>query len=222
MDCTIIIPTYNRKKFSDLIVLNITLQTYPFIKEIIVADDGEDSERLVLDLPYKIIYYKISRCTIGEKRNFLVSKATGDYIVNFDTDDFYNPDYISTSIFNLILHDKQVSGSADMIMIDSKIPTVVYKQRCLYLNLLNEATLVFTKGYGLTHKFSNSMSNEGKSFLPELNAIYETPIEDIMVCISHAENTILKTDWLVEKYKENIDISQYSKHMEILKSHLIL
>ena len=129
MECSIIIPTYNRKKFSELISLNIRSQDYPFIKEIIVADDGEDNERLVLDVPYTVLYYKIPRCSIGEKRNFLMSKASGVYIANFDTDDFYNPSYVSTSIFNLIKSGKQISGSSDMIMLSNGI---TYKQHCLY------------------------------------------------------------------------------------------
>ena len=84
---------------------------------------------------------------------------------------------------------KEVSGSSDMLILhDEK----TYKQRCIYLDLLNEATLVFTKEYALTHKFSNAMSSEGKGFLTgSLDDIYETPIEDIMVCIAHDKRTRL-------------------------------
>lgn len=216
MDCSIIIPTYNRKKFSDLINLNIKLQDYPFIKEIVIGDDGEDTERLVLDVPYTVLYYKVPRMSIGEKRNFLMSKATGDYIANFDTDDFYNPSYISTSIFNLIKSGKRISGSSDMVMLHN---SQTYKQRCLYLDMLNEATLVFTRAYADTHKFSNSMSNEGKSFLNNsLGDIYETKIEDIMVCVAHTNNTVDKTPWLTDQYKETISLTVYSQHLKILSN----
>ena len=213
MSVSIIIPTYNRSKFSPLISLNIKKQDYPMIKEIIVSDDGDDNERLVLDVPYTVLYYKVPRMTIGEKRNFLMEKATGKYIACFDTDDFYNPTHLSTSIFNLIKSGKQVSGSSDMLILhDEK----TYKQRCIYLDLLNEATLVFTKEYTLTHKFSNVMSSEGKGFLTgSLDDIYETEIEDIMVCIAHKENTVSKLPWTDEKYLAKIDMSMYEPHLKI-------
>ena len=84
MSVSIIIPTYNRTKFSDLISLNIKKQDYPMIKEIIIADDGDDNERLNLDVSYTVLYYKVPRCSIGEKRNFLMEKATGKYIAFLD------------------------------------------------------------------------------------------------------------------------------------------
>jgi len=213
MSVSIIIPTYNRSKFSPLISLNIKKQDYPMIKEVIVADDGEDNERLVLDVPYTILYYKVSRMTIGEKRNFLISKATGKYIACFDTDDMYNPSFLSTSIFNLIKSGKKVSGSSDMIILhDEK----TYKQRCIYLDLLNEATLVFTKEYGEANKFSNSMSAEGISFITgNLADVCETEIEDIMVCIAHKENTVDKLPWTDEKYLAKIDMTMYEPHIKI-------
>ena len=214
MSVSIIIPTYNRSKFSALISLNIKKQDYPLIKEIIVSDDGDDAQRLVLDLPYTVLYYKVPRMSIGEKRNFLIEKATGDYIACFDTDDFYHPSHLSTSIFNLIKTNKQISGSSDMlIMSDERM----YKQRCIYLNLLNEATLVFTKEYGEANKFSNSMSAEGISFITgNLADVCETDIEDIMVCIAHKQNTVDKTQWTADKYLTNFDMGVYNEHLELL------
>jgi glycosyltransferase involved in cell wall biosynthesis len=219
MDVSIIIPTFNRKKFSELISLNIRKQDYPFIKEIIIADDGDESQRLILDVPYTVLYYRVPRMTIGTKRNSLIGKASGHYIANMDTDDFYNPSYISSSIFNLIKSGKQVSGSSDMIMLHN---SHTYKQRCIYMDMLNEATMVFTKSYSDKHKFSNSMSNEGTGFLSNsLADIFETPIDQIMVCIAHNENTINKMVWCNPDYQEKIDMSLYSEHIELLSKHII-
>jgi len=214
MYVSIIIPTFNRSQFKQLISLNINSQDYPFIKEIIIADDGDDLERLVLDVPYTVLYYKVSRVTIGEKRNFLMSKATGDYIACFDTDDIYNQSFLSTSIFNLIKSGKNVSGSSDMLLLHEG---KTYKQHCIYMDLLNEATLVCRREYCLTHSFSNTMSSEGKRFLSgSLADIYETKIEDIMVCVSHKGNTVNKSAWTEEKYLTKMDMTQYEKHLKIL------
>lgn len=214
MYVSILIPTFNRRRFSELITHNILVQTYPFIKEVIVADDGYNDERLNLKLPYSVLYYKVPRMTIGDKRNFLISKASGDYLAHFDTDDMYSRDYLSSSIFNLIKNGKGLSGSSDMLMMDIATKTT-YKQRCINMDMLNEATMCYTKSYADTHKFSNTMSSEGISFC-EIKDITETPIEDIMVCLAHDSNTVSKKQWVTDAYKSPIDMTWYKRHLEIL------
>ena len=73
----ILIPTYNRKKFEKLISHNISIQTYPLIKNVIIADDSNDN--LHLDINYSVLTYKVERMSIGEKRKFLLSKSTSRY-----------------------------------------------------------------------------------------------------------------------------------------------
>ena len=189
----ILIPTYNRSSFSKQIVMNINNQTYPFINKIIVADDGTEQ----LDLTtckYPVEYYKTDRISIGDKRNFLQSKATSYYIANMDTDDIYNPNYISYCIFNLIKHGKYITGSADMIMLyDGKY----YIQRCIYITLLNEATIVCVNN---NRKYKSSNSGEGVDYLKEMSPfIVETNIRDIMVCVVHKENSVDKSKFLKEE-----------------------
>jgi glycosyltransferase involved in cell wall biosynthesis len=214
MYVSILIPTFNRRRFSELITHNIISQTYPFIKEVIVADDGYDDERLNLKLPYSVLYYKVPRMTIGDKRNFLISKASGDYLAHFDTDDMYSRDYLSSSIFNLIKTGKGLSGSSDMLMMDTATKTT-YKQRCINIDMINEATMCYTKSYAETHKFSNTMSSEGISFC-EIKEITETPIEEIMICLAHDSNTVSKKQWVTDTYKSPIDMTWYKRHLEIL------
>ena len=55
MSVSILIPTYNRSKFSSLISFNIQSQSYPLIKEIIIADDGQN--KLTLDTSIQITVY---------------------------------------------------------------------------------------------------------------------------------------------------------------------
>ena len=216
MSVSVLIPTYNRRKFSELISLNIRKQTYPFIKEIIVADDGDNSERLVLDVPYSVLYYKVPRMSIGEKRNFLISKSSCEYVAHMDTDDIYNPDYLSKSIFNLIKTGKNVSGSADMLMYNLETKKT-YGQKCIYLDLLNEATMVYKKTYTYKHKYSNTMSSEGLAFLTgALAEIIETDIDSLMVCLCHSNNTVSKQNWCSPEYEQTIDMSKYTDHLEII------
>lgn len=219
MYVSVLIPTFNRKAFSQLISLNIKSQSYPFIKEIIVADDGEDSERLVLDVPFTVLYHKVSRMSIGEKRNFLVSKATGDYLAHFDTDDIYHRNHLSTSIFNLIKSGKGLSGSSDMIMLDTAT-NKTYKQRCINMDMLNEATMVYTRKYTEANKFSNTMSSEGISFC-NIADIVETRIEDIMVCLCHKTNTVDKNPWVNKIYEERLNMGVYKAHLELISKLIV-
>ena len=219
MYVSILIPTFNRHRFSELITHNILAQTYPFIKEVIIADDGYNDERLNIKVPYSVMYYKVPRMNIGEKRNFLMSKATGDYLAHMDTDDMYSRDYLSSSIYNLIKTGKGLSGSSDMLMMDTATMNT-YKQRCINIDMLNEATMCYTKSYAEKHKFSNKMSSEGISFC-EIKEIVETPIEEIMVCLAHSENTVCKKQWVDDAYKSPIDMTWYKRHLEIISQSSI-
>jgi hypothetical protein len=134
-----------------------------------------------------------------------------------DTDDFYHPDYVSNSVFNLISTGKELSGSADMIMyFDEK----TYLMRCIYLTSLNEATLSYTKKYAKENHFSSGNSSEGLTFC-KLKDISELDINKIMMCICHSQNTINKKIWVNDKYLVDFDLTIYKKHLEIL-SDIIL
>jgi len=209
MSVSILIPTYNRKRFEKLIEHNINIQTYYNIREIIILDDGDD-EPLCIRTKYPIRYYRCNRCSIGDKRNALVELANTDYVAFVDTDDFYDAGYISHSIFEMETNDKSIAGSADMnVYCDGKF----YKQRCMFLHMLNEATLVFRRD--LHYKFASTNSNEAVPFLQKhLGDIVETNIDRVMCCISHDSNTIPKTQWLKDQFKTEA-LTQYEKHIEI-------
>ena len=215
MSVSILIPTFNRKRFEALIRYNIQIQDYPHITAIIIADDGH--ERLDLgDLPIQVFYYNVDRMTIGAKRNFLVSRATSRYCAFFDTDDFYHPRRISESVQVLVDSGMKVTGSANM---DLYSGGVVYSQRCLYLDMLNEATLVFDTHYGHNHYFGDVMAGEGMGFC-STRYIVESPLN--MLCIAHDSNTVSKDAWLttpgdqslLEPYRDHF---QYLPNLEITK-----
>ena len=215
MSVSILIPTYNRKRFEKLIEHNINIQRYYNIREIIILDDGDD-EPLCIKTKYPIRYYRVPRCSIGDKRNALVELATGKYVAFMDTDDFYDAGYISHSIFEMITNDKCIAGSADMnVYCDGKF----YKQRCMFLHMLNEATLVFRRD--LHYKFASTNSNEAVPFLQQhLGNIVETNIDRVMCCISHDSNTIPKTQWLKDQFKTEA-LGQYEKHLEIYSKYIV-
>ena len=92
---SILIPTYNRRKFLNLLLDNILNQSYPKDKlELVIIDDG--SEKLLSNenkfrniiFPIKLKYLSIdpkNKLLIGVKRNLLVEHASNEKIcINMD------------------------------------------------------------------------------------------------------------------------------------------
>ena len=215
---TIIVPTYNRNAFSKLLVHNINCQTYKAIKEVIVADDGEEA----LDMTgckYPVKYFKMNRISLGVKRNFLKDCVKSGYVACFDTDDFYHPNHIENAMTQLAMSGKSVAGSADMLIYNRE--KGCFRQCCMWIDYLNEATLVFKSSY--KSRFSSGGSSEGVAFLKEYTGeIIELKIDDVMVCVAHTTNTVTKEKWLAESYATSFEIlNPYRLHLELL-SHIIL
>jgi glycosyltransferase involved in cell wall biosynthesis len=209
----ILIPTYQRKKFEKLISHNISIQTYPLIKNIIIADDSNDN--LQLDVNYSVLNYKVERMSIGAKRNFLLSKSTSRYVVFMDTDDFYNCNYISHSIHTLLMSGKSITGTSDMLMYYQK---QTYRLSCIFLHAINEATLVIDT-HNVQLKFKEQNSSEGLEPLKNhIGDIVQSDINKVMVCLCHQENTINKKIWLEERYKTDFDMVEYDDHLKIISS----
>ena len=215
---TIIVPTYNRNAFSKLLVHNINCQTYKAIKEVIVADDGEEA----LDMTgckYPVKYFKMNRISLGVKRNFLKDCVKSGYVACFDTDDFYHPNHIENAMTQLAMSGKSVAGSADMLIYNRE--KGCFRQCCMWIDFLNEATLVFKSSY--KSRFGSSGSSEGVPFLKEYTGeIIELKIDDVMVCVAHTNNTVAKEKWLDEKYATSFEIlNPYRLHLELLSNGIL-
>ena len=215
---TIIVPTYNRNAFSKLLVHNINCQTYKAIKEVIVADDGEEALDMT-DCKYPVKYFKMNRISLGVKRNFLKDCVKSGYVACFDTDDFYHPNHIENAMTELAMSGKSVAGSADMLIYNRE--KGCFRQCCMWIDYLNEATLVFKSSY--KSRFSSGSSSEGVAFLKEYTGeIIELKIDDVMICVAHTTNTVAKEKWLAEKYATSFQIlDPYRDHLELLSNSII-
>jgi len=210
--CSIIIPTYNRKKFEKLIEYNILCQVYPNIIEIVIADDGEDM--LELNVPYQINYIKCGRMTIGQKRNLLASKAKGYYIAHMDTDDVYLSTYIDHSISILETQKKDAVGTSDMVFIYADGKTGAMRNPLL--SMANEATLVYKKSFWNEKQFGETQSSEAIPFLQGRHwQTGHSEIKKVMICICHSTNTVDKNVW---KNCPEVELPDYTKHKEILNT----
>jgi glycosyltransferase involved in cell wall biosynthesis len=216
MSVSICIPTYNRKRFEKLIEYNINIQTYKHIKEVVIADDGD--EPLELDIPYPINYIKMHKhISIGAKRNLLACQAKGEYIVHMDTDDIYHSIYIEYAMICLQKSKKSLFGSSAMLI---TYPSHNWVIACVVSNdseKIHEATMVYKKSFWKEGRFMNGNIEESITFTQGRGKqIFQGDIANIMVCIAHDSNTVCKKRWL----HQPIPLDTYPKFEQHKKIYL--
>jgi hypothetical protein len=94
---SVITPTRNRDHLLKNSLRYFRSQDYSNI-EWLILDDSDQPAECCGDLSDENIFYQhIDRkIAIGEKRNILIEKARGEIIIQFDDDDYYAPNYVST------------------------------------------------------------------------------------------------------------------------------
>lgn len=207
---SILMPTYNRNKFIELILHNITSQTYPKNKlEWVIIDDGE--EKLINDenkirniiFPIKLKYIRINpkhKLKIGEKRNYLVKYCSYDYCINIDDDDIYLNNYILKSILFLLAKKKDLVGSNQMIFYFPKHQTFT-KISCRAKRQIHEATMCFKKKHWMkTGGFKKTNGSEGSKMIDKFEEnVYNINIDGLMYCLCHENNSYPKDSFLHKK-----------------------
>jgi glycosyltransferase involved in cell wall biosynthesis len=98
--------TANRERFFKRSLLSYRRQTYPH-KELIIIDDGDqDLGPLLKDLPAEEVKYlrieKKPGNVLGYLRNRSLDNASGDFITQWDDDDWYHPDRLRIQVETLL------------------------------------------------------------------------------------------------------------------------
>jgi len=68
--------------------------------------------------PIEWIVITGDEATVGEKRNKACEMAKGEYIVNFDDDDHYEPSYIGDALAHLLSNNLDVTGVKDAYFVN--------------------------------------------------------------------------------------------------------
>lgn len=96
MKVSLITPTFQREKFHARMLKCFRSQSHSNIEWLILDDSPAPSKTLAGLDSEKIKYYHIrDRMLVGDKRNWLAERCSGDFIAHFDDDDFYAKDYVS-------------------------------------------------------------------------------------------------------------------------------
>jgi len=217
-------PIYNRNNFKQLILWNLTQQSYPHDKlEVCFDDDGTDPflknkeekqafQQLIHPIKLNYHYHK-HRKTIGAKRNDLTKQASHKIIACFDSDDIYLTDYIRYSVDVMLKENVGCVGSNQMLFIYPLHNFSAHAIRCEAKRQIHEACMVYTKKHHRSMGgFKNNSQGEG-SKMADFNEknVALTDIDKIMICIVHPDNTINKDMFMKEDNKIDINIPQELK-----------
>lgn len=105
---SIIIPSYNVENFIEKCISSLLKQTYNNIEIIVVNDGSKDNTgkivKSIADNNSNVLYYEKENGGASSARNYGIDKATGDYILFVDSDDYVNDEYVE-SLVNCIKED---------------------------------------------------------------------------------------------------------------------
>jgi glycosyltransferase involved in cell wall biosynthesis len=102
---SVIIPTFNCRRFLGQAIESVFAQSYTDY-EIIVADDGSTDDTREIEARYegKITYLYQSNRGPSSARNLALSKASGEFIAYLDADDMWYPQKLETQVAFLKTH----------------------------------------------------------------------------------------------------------------------
>lgn len=163
-------------------------QTYPN-KEVLILADGEDVRDLVPndDDSIRLVHIEEGR-TVGEKRNFGVSRACGEIIAHFDDDDWSAPARLADQIERLQRTGKSVTGYSSMFFTDG-LRWWRYEGRN---NYAIGTSLCYRKSWWQDHPFLAMQVGEDGEFVIEARQCQQletSPAGEIMIATIHRGNT---------------------------------
>ena len=110
---SVIIPVYNTEKYLKRCFDSVIEQDYQNLELVIINDGSKDNSELIIKeykekYPNLISYYKKENTGVADTRNFGIEKATGDYIMFLDSDD-----YIDKSLFKNL--EEHINNNVELI-----------------------------------------------------------------------------------------------------------
>lgn len=127
---SVIVPAYNSGRTIERCIKSLIGQTYD-AKEIIIVDDGSTDNTPNICQKYEqkgeLKYYKATHGGVSKVRNLGLSKATGEYVMFVDADDYVKDTFLEKMV------DALESADADMCI--CKYLRVVYNDQYPIKNL---------------------------------------------------------------------------------------
>lgn len=224
-------PTFNRRPFIPTIFECFRNQTYPKDRmEWIIVDDGTDRIRDLVESSgiSQIKYFEMpKKVSLGEKRNYMHSKATGTIIVYMDDDDYYPPERVSHAVEKLMENKLALCAGSSEIYIYFKHIQKMIQFGPYGPNHATAGTFAFrTELLKQTRYQDNAAVAEEREFLKgyTIPFVQLDPMKTIL-CFSHEQNTFDKRklldnphpDFVKESKKKVTDFICLEKEAAIKK-----
>jgi glycosyltransferase involved in cell wall biosynthesis len=163
-----IMVTKNRVNYVKNAVESFIKQTYISKELIIVTDNDEETEKYGKELERKYknirVYNYIGKLTLGELRNIGIKHAYGEYIIQWDDDDYYHPARIGVMYSQL----KSIPGSKFAIMKNWTVAWPQYNKVGISKTRLWEGSILFDRDLYPKHQYSEESKDEDRKFVMSL------------------------------------------------------
>jgi len=195
-------PTFNRRPFIPTMFECFRNQTYPKSRiEWIIVDDGTDKIKDLVDaanIP-QIKYFELpNKIPLGEKRNYMHTRAIGSIIVYMDDDDYYPPERISHAVERLLDNKEALCAGSSEIYIYFKHIQKMFQCGPYGPRHATAGTFAFKAELLKQTKYENHAAlAEEKAFLKNYTIpfVQLDPMKTILV-FSHNHNTFDKKKML--------------------------
>ena len=155
--------------------------------------------------------------TLGQKRNLMHDKSSGDILVYMDDDDYYPPERISHAVNTLKENPEALCAGSSIIYIWFKHINKMWQFGPYGPNHATAGTFAFRKELLKISRYNDNASlAEEKEFLKDYTIpfVQLDPLKSIL-CFSHQHNTFDKKKLL------DMPNSKYSKDVNILVEDII-
>ena len=113
---SVVMPVYNSEKYLERVLMSVISQEFEDWELIVIDDGSTDKSGIIIDdyaaKDRRIKAYHRRNGGVAEARQFGIDCAEGSYIIHLDSDDWVEPDYLSSLYQYAIAHD------ADMVWCD--------------------------------------------------------------------------------------------------------
>jgi glycosyltransferase involved in cell wall biosynthesis len=207
-------PTFNRRPFITSLVRCFQQQTYPADRmELIILDDGTDPVGdMVEGIPHVKYFYHPTKMPLGQKRNELHRKCSGDILVYMDDDDYYPPTRVAHAVSELQRHPSALlAGCSEMHLYFGEPECRVYQCGPYKENHSTAATFAFRKQLLDTTQYAdNDELAEEVAFTKRhsIPMIQLDPRQTILV-FAHAHNSLNKNLMLERKEQMRMVVSPF-------------
>lgn len=204
-------PTFNRRPFIKHMMKCFDNQTYPKDKmEWIIVDDGTDKIKDLVESHPNVKYFELdNKMSLGQKRNFMHTKVTGDFIVYMDDDDYYPPERVEHAVETLLNNPQAMCAGSSEIYIYFKHIDKVVQFGPYNSNHATAGTFAFRKQLIFDSSYDDDAAlAEEKAFLKNYTVpfVQLDPIKTILV-FSHEHNTFDKRKLLESPNPKVVKVS---------------